>query len=436
MPASPCRSSSLPRVCATLSVTACALALAASASATAAAQSTPQASERSAALLDSLLRANRHPIALQGGSLSGPGARLLLDAAREAQFFMIGESHNGADTPRFTSALFDAIRTYGYGYYAVEYGPVLGRMLSRAGVRGNEDATFAVGRRYPHAFQFWNDEELLAMTSIGKSSVAKGDPIWGLDNEWGALHALDRLETIAPNDSARVRVRALIARVRPVEGRRPLTPGDLPRFISGADSTEFDALRAAFFPRPGSEAAFLLDALEKSNRIYLNNRAAGEGALTGWWSNAERERYIKDNFVRNYRAAVRAGDTLPHVLLKFGSVHAGNWLSTTNVHTIGSFVHEFAIANGGDAFHMVAWLVNEPGTYWTLAESPEYLPLANAGSTTRWTVVDLRPLRPFAHAGRLSSMSREMRALVFAYDAVLLIGGGTRGTHQKLGDAR
>ena len=141
---------------------------------------------------------------------------------------------------------------------------------------------------------------------------------------------------------------------------------------------------------------------------------------------------MKLNFMANYRAAQRAGDTLPRVLLKFGSVHAGNWLSSTNVHTIGRFVDEFAIANGRDAFHMVAWLVNEPGTYWTLTESPEYLPLARVGSTRSWTIVDLRPLRPFAHAGRLSSMSREMRTLVFAYDAVLLIGSGTRGTHERL----
>ena len=398
-------------------------------------QGTTQASERSDALLDSLLRANRHPIALEGDALSGPGARLLLDAARDAQFFMIGESHNGADTPRFTAALFDALRAHDYRYYAVEYGPVLGRLLSRPGVRGNEDATLALGRRYPHAFQFWTDQELIAMASIGKTSRAKSDAIWGLDNEWGALHALERLDSIAPTPAARARVRALISKARAVETQRP-TGGDLPRFISAADSAEFDALRTAFSPRRGSEGAFLIDALETSNRVYLHNRAASDGALTGWRSNAERERYMKDNFMANYRAAVRAGDTLPRVLLKFGSVHAGNWLSSTNVHTIGSFVHEFAIANGGDAFHMVAWLVNEPGTYWTLTESPEYLPLAQVGSTKSWTIVDLRPLRPFTHAGRLPSMTREMRTLVFAYDAVLLIGSGTRGTHERLRAAR
>jgi hypothetical protein len=398
----------------------------------AASQSTTQASDRGAALLDSLLRANRHPIALDGGTLSGPGARLLLDAARDAQFFMIGESHNGADTPRFTAALFDALRAHDFRYYAVEYGPVLGRMLSRPGVRGNEEATFALARRYPHAFQFWDDEELVAMASIGKRSPATSDAIWGLDNEWGALHALDRLDSIAPTPGAREHVRSLIAEVRPVEAQRPTGGGSFARFISAADSGVFDNLRLAFAPREASEAAFLIDALETSNRLYLYNRAAGEGALTGWRSNADREQYMKRNLMVSYRAAQRAGDTLPRVLLKFGSVHAGNWLSATNVHTIGSFVDEFAIANGRDAFHLVAWLVNEPGTYWTLTESPAYLPLAEVGSTRSWTIVDLRPLRPFTHAGRLSSMSREMRALVFAYDAVLLIGSGTRGTHERL----
>lgn len=410
----------------------CALTSIAIAAVPAESQSTTQASERSAALLDSLLRANRHPISLDGGTLSGPGARLLKDAARDAQFFMVGESHNGADTPRFSAALFDALQMHDYSYYAIEYGPVLGRILSWPSVRGNEEATFALGRRYPHAFQFWDDEELLAMASIGKRSQAKSDAIWGLDNEWGALHALDRLDSIAPTPGARERVRALISEARPIESQRPTGGGNLRRFISSADSSVFDALRRAFSPNEGSEAEFLIDALETSNRVYLHNRAAGRGELTGWRSNAEREHYMKLNFMANYRAAQRAGDTLPRVLLKFGSVHAGNWLSSTNVHTIGSFVSEFAIANGLDAFHMVAWLVNEPGTYWTLTESPEYLPLAQVGSTESWTIVDLRPLRSFAHAGRLTSMSREMRSLVFAYDAVLLIGSGTRGTHERL----
>ena len=32
---------------------------------------------------------------------------------------------------------------------------------------------------------------------------------------------------------------------------------------------------------------------------------------------------------------------------------------------------------------MTVYLIDEPGTYWTLLESPEWKPLANVGSTTQ-----------------------------------------------------
>ncbi|MBW3569495.1 MAG: hypothetical protein KY467_00175 [Gemmatimonadetes bacterium] len=47
-------------------------------------------------------------------------------------------------------------------------------------------------------------------------------------------------------------------------------------------------------------------------------------------------------------------------------------------------------------------------------------------------MVDLRPLRELSWAGRLPRLSRELRDLIFAYDAVLLIGGGLPGTRTRL----
>jgi hypothetical protein len=52
------------------------------------------------------------------------------------------------------------------------------------------------------------------------------------------------------------------------------------------------------------------------------------------------------------------------------------------------------------------------------------------GSTKEWFVVDFRPLRPFVHAGRLPTLSAQLRQSVFAFDAVLLIESGTRGTYE------
>jgi hypothetical protein len=180
----------------------------------------------------------------------------------------------------------------------------------------------------------------------------------------------------------------------------------------------------------------LVQSLEISNRIYTFNVAAGRGELTGYRANLDREQYQKRLFMENYRAAQRAGDSLPRVLLKFGSGHGARGLSRTNVYTLANFIDEFATANGTEFFNLVAWLVNKPGDYWSITEEKGYGPLGRAGSTNEWTIVDFRPMRPLAHAGRLRGLSTELRSAIFSYDAVLLIGSGTRGTYDALLAAR
>jgi hypothetical protein len=77
--------------------------------------------------------------------------------------------------------------------------------------------------------------------------------------------------------------------------------------------------------------------------------------------------------------------------------------------------------------------VNEPGHVWTLMDYPDYVPLAKAGSTERWWVVDLREVRPFVASGAVGEVNEEMRKVVFGFDLALLIGGGDRATVERLG---
>ncbi len=396
-------------------------------------QSTGNAA-RDSAYMDSVFRAHARELVMRDGRLEGEGARFILEAARRAQFFVIAESHNVAEIPLFTEALFDSLHARGgYRYYAMEYGPVIGRMVSAAGVRGRADSVFALGRRYPHAFHFWNDEEIAAMASIGRRSAARMDPLWGIDQEFGALHVLERLRATAPTPAARALAQRLADSARVLESSRPFEVAQIERFITRLDLRSIASLPSAFQPRPDSEAWLLLDALDLTIRVYADHDAAGRGEPRGHQANLVREQYMKTRFMANYRRAQQRGDTLPRVLVRVGSLHGGKWFSwRTGVHTVGNFLHEFATANGGESFHMVAWLVNEPGTYWSLTEELPYLPLANAGSTSAWTVVDMRPLRDLYWASRMPALSRELREAIFAYDAVLLIGGGTRGTYDRL----
>ena len=63
-------------------------------------------------LLEALQR-SRLPIAM-GESPSGPGWDFLVREARGAHFTLIGERHGVAETARFSSALFKALRPAGY----------------------------------------------------------------------------------------------------------------------------------------------------------------------------------------------------------------------------------------------------------------------------------------------------------------------------------
>jgi hypothetical protein len=122
--------------------------------------------------------------------------------------------------------------------------------------------------------------------------------------------------------------------------------------------------------------------------------------------------------------------------VKVGSLHGAVGLTPSGFTSFGTFVHELATSNGMDSFHLAAWLVNKPGTYWSLTESPGFELLARQGSTEGWTIVDLRPLRPLLHAGRLAAVTPQLRTTVASYDAVLLIGSGKRGSYARLQQVR
>jgi hypothetical protein len=396
----------------------------------AAAQNAPQLpTARDTAFIDSVVAAHRYRVALQNGKLVGDGVAFLLRALGDAQFVTVGESHNVLEIPLFTAALFDTLHAvHGFNYFAIENGPTVMEMASAAARRGNADSLYAFANRYPHAFQFWNDQEMQALAQIGRTAGKVRDPIWGLDNEWGTAHILERLVAIAPNASAKIAAASLLEEAQKIEGIRT-NSGATNRFIY-TDSMRFVALRNSFQPQRGTEAARLLDALQFGNRTYLRNIAGGKGEPTGYIGNLEREQYMKRNFLERYRAAQAAGERLPKVLLKFGNVHTGLGRNENYVHSLGNFLHEFAFANGLGSFNMIAWIMNPPGKYWTISDYPEYRPLISTASATETYLFDLRPLRAHSYSKAFNALHPKMRDLVFRQDAVLIIGGANPGTRE------
>lgn len=388
--------------------------------------------------LDSLLRANAYPLQVTADGLTGPGADFLLELADSLQFVAIGESHNISEIPRFTGALLRSLRRRaGFRYVAFENGPVIMRMLVEAARKGGEDAAMELAGRYPHGMQFWTDEEVgLAARAVEladrRDSSAAADsapvPAWGLDQAWGGLHILERLEELAPTRAARDVVTRIAGEVRPIESER-VGWGAAERWIdTGEAAAAIEALRTAFDTSVDPEAGRLIETLALSNRIY--RMRGGPGTFR---SNDLRERTMKRIFMERYGEAVAAGDSLPRAIARFGHWHAGRGTSPGDVYSLGNFLSELAIANGMQSFHISVALL---GDVWTLEDYPEYGPLPQVGLDTGgpdgWTIVDLRPLRPYLATGRLPGISEELRELVLRYDAELLVGGANRATRRRL----
>ena len=378
--------------------------------------------------LDSLLRENRYLLETESGELTGEGFDFLMDAVAETQFVAIAEEHNRLQIPQITTMLFSALHEkYGFNFLALEQGTVVCKMFASESMVGNLGAIAEFARKYTNAPTYITDQELQMIAEAGRISRARTDRIWGLDQEFGALHILDQLKEMAPDEQARLCVQNLIQKALPYENDRFASEK---LFIAEvAQPEDFTRLQELFQPKTGSKADFLIQNLLFSNRIYNKNVRAGKGELTGYDSNLEREEHMKKRFMTEYEAAQKQGDLLPKVVLKLGHWHVYRGIYRGNVYTLGNFLSEFAISNGKKVFILSTSLLGDPDE-WRNTKGP----WADIADPDKWTIFDFRPLRPLAHANRIEGLSDGIKGLLFRVDALLVIGNSKPGTYQRTKD--
>lgn len=387
------------------------------------------------------LAKNRLTLTLEDGKLKGAGADLLFKEAEASQFFLIAEDHGIMELPQLTAALFQQIKSYGYDHFATEAGPITARTLERLAASPRAQQDFAdFNRRNPFSlpFYFWKEETGLLETILS-SPGRKAKPVWGLDQEFvmsTKLH-LKRLVELAPNRQARRVVEEYNQKAqtefnRMVESKNP---GIV--FLASATEEDFTKLSAAINPKPGSEAAEILDELKESWEIYTKQF---RGQV--YEANDQRAQLMKKHFMRYYNEALREEKTPPKVLFKFGMNHMKRGRSFINVFDIGSFVPDLAFANGTKSFHLL--VVGANGTqnaylpfvgneadkskkYDVVKVFKDYASadvkplIASAGEGKAWTVLDLRPLRPLLTNRKLGKIDKGLEELIYGFDAVLVI---------------
>ncbi|HUF04691.1 MAG TPA: hypothetical protein VMM38_11015 [Aridibacter sp.] len=381
--------------------------------------------------LPETLAKNRSIVRVVDGSLQGEGAEILLREGRNSQFFLIGESHGIAELPLLASALFEALNPHGYEYFAIETGPITASRIEEMAREPGGMAGFNF--EFPLSLPFFNfQEEAAFVESVLKRSKNRKNALWGLDQEFAASAAihLPRLLELAEDTRSRSIVRPFAEKASTEIDRIIASGNPSEAFLGSATDEDLEKLESAFKGTANSEAKEILEELRASRDIY---RMFFTGK--GYESNLERSRLMKGHFTSYYE---RAGGNArkPKVLFKFGSNHMTRARNYTNVFDIGSLASAIADGNGSSSFHLyvvatsgsqnryIPFHKNEADKQKKIVPETSFAdldPFLGIADKENWTLVDLRPLRPLIHGGKLKDLPRGFADLVWGFDAVLLM---------------
>src|SRR5262249_36286583 len=152
---------------------------------------------------DAMIDAHRYAIGVDGGTLSGPGAKPLLEEGRAADVFMFGENHGAHEIAAYADALYRGVSNDKPRRLVPEIGPATATELERMLRDGSFRSYMVEGVHLLSVpFFFWEDE-LPLVEDVAKANPSNAPAIWGVDQEFvaGAPIVLLRLDTLATTEA-------------------------------------------------------------------------------------------------------------------------------------------------------------------------------------------------------------------------------------------
>lgn len=326
--------------------------------------------------------------------LSTTGKTFLLDEARGASFFLLGELHGENEIPALLRELWPEMWREGYRYIAAEVSPWAANQLE-----------FASANSPLVVEGLWSKQE----ASFVHSTSALGQPIlWGCDMEEMQPEMLIReLATANPANPS-------LKRMVEITGsgyKRKMAP-ELLQLLPEPTAIH----------DPWINDVSLLSNLKATFEID-RDRLNPDTKLS---AQVRRESLMKEQFLLHYQK--RAGGSEPKILFRFGRNHLHRGYDARGVSTVGNFAAEFAFAQHLNAFNVAAFgaggKASLAGETWDADERNDDLAFELLASLAHYpaTVFDLRPLRQVLHRIPDESRSAVQKRLVYwadSYDAII-----------------
>jgi hypothetical protein len=326
--------------------------------------------------------------------LGAEGARFLQEEAGRASFFLFGESHGDNECPALLRALWPAMWRSGYRHVAAEVSPwKASQLISTRALAPDEAAGL------------WRQADAQFVESFGRGEAPV---LWGCDMEELRPDLLvQELVGRNPQNEGLRGMRALMK-----EGYRRDQAPSLLRMVREAGPYE-DMLAGG-----ASLGASIVKTLEiEVDRLQPATR------LDASW---RREALMKELFLSHYRAAT--ANARPRVMARFGRNHLHRGYDRRGVSTLGNFLAELAVVEGGQSFHLAAFgaggSISWRGEEIDADERKDDTAFEALASVARYpaTVFDLRPLRAPLHRIAGEARSPTIASLVYwadSYDAVI-----------------
>jgi uncharacterized iron-regulated protein len=350
------------------------------------------------------------------------GADTLLVALEQSHFIALGELHNRVRLGELTESLLHVLESHSFNKFAIETGPYSALKLQQL-IRSGKPEVSALYKQYSsrlydfEPIPFFKGEGDLRFLSAADSL---GYELWGLDQEFYFSYAflIDELALLAgeslTDDQQKLR-RKLTRRLYWLNRRNQVAETISSGFELSCRLQNDEQLLEylnSFDDVANPDIRQILDAFHTTLEIYCL-------AEQGKASSPVRISYFKENFDRNFKAAI-AENPEPKVFLKMGSFHMGRQRSPLNLYDIGNHIHQLAESKNQQSVHIYYLnrflegkdMVGRRG--WEGSER-----FISSGDREKWTLIDLRPLREQLLIGSLRGSDIEMRTIL-NYDFIII----------------
>lgn len=327
--------------------------------------------------------------------LEADGLRFLLDEARNNDFFLLGELHGDNEIPALLRVLWPVMWKQGYRHIAAEVSPWAAHQLE-----------FVPVGKGPAVLALWTKREVSDVHALADSNA---NVLWGCDiEEVQPQMLIAELASLNPSD---LDLRRMLELTKDGYTRK-MAPDllDLAKRSKG----KVDAVLNDVSLREN-----LIETLEvEKNRLGVDTKMIAQN---------ERERLMKEQFLKHLRAGSEAG-TSSKVLFRFGRNHLHRGYDARGISTLGNFIAELALGEGKTTFNVGAFGAGGTATLlgdtWNADERKDELAFALLAEKARYSasVFDLRPLRALLHRIPQEKRSALETNLIYwadSYDALI-----------------